>query len=125
MDKLLGLILANTVALSSAYVTDEVLPPVQTSVNVNISIADGYKFASAENAQFMLSDGENTYKKSVPLAGYQKDFNLSFYISDGYIPGKEFTLTALSGIESIIFNGEKYEENEQIPVKTSSLVYPV
>ena len=119
MEKLLGLILANTIAMSSAYITDEVLPPVQTSVNVNINIAEGYQFSSAEKAEFILSDGENTYEKSVPVAGYQKDLKLSFYISDGYIPGTEFTLTALSGVESIIYNGEEYEENEQIPIKTS------
>lgn len=119
MDKLLGLILANAVALSSSYITDNVLPPVQTSLNVNINIADGYKFSSAEYADFILSDGENTYKKSVPVAGYQKDLKLSFYISEGYIPGKEFTLTALSGVENIIYNNEEYDENESIPIKTS------
>lgn len=119
MDKLLGLILANTIAMSSAYVKDTVLPPVQTSVNVNINIAEGYKFSSAEKADFILSDGENSYERSIPIAGYQKDLGVSFYISDGYIPGKEFTLTALCGVESIIYNGKEYKENEQIPIKTS------
>ncbi len=125
MDKLIGLILANTIAMSSSYVADEVFSSAKTSLNVNINIAEGYKFSSAQKADFILSDGENSYEESVPVAGYQKDLKLSFYIPNGYMEGKEFTLKAVSGVESIMSDGEKYDINEDILIKTSASEKPI
>lgn len=121
MDKIISLLLANTFALSPVLTEQANIPPVHTNVSVNITIAENCVYTNAENAVFTLSDGQNSYEKTVPVASDRDFLDMSFYISDGYIPGKEFTFTAVSGIDSLLYNGQTYSLGEPITIKTSFL----
>ncbi len=118
MNQAISLILAGTCAVSSGYVSSTATPPPQSRVHISINLAENYNFTSAQAADFLLSDGVNTYSETVPVSESREQLNMSFCVNE-YTPGTEFTLTPVSGVESIIYNGTEYALGQPITVPTS------
>ena len=135
MKKLLSILIASVFILQTGYAFAEnadISQPQQTaseeapikkdSVQITLSLKDGYCHSSDGQAVLDISDGEKTYTKIVNISNNLPVQEVTFYV-DEYISGKTFSITPVSGIDKLFFQDTVYTQQNPLlltPIHTLS-----